>query len=143
MFESSKFSEFYDGVKINRKLSALFHLFFIGRRVFLGLIAVLPSEVNFWLKIIPVLIMQVAFFAYNVMIKPMEEVRDQILEVLNESLYLFFVLCLILFGDQSQNWTSEIEQAILYSIIGGGLMITLVTVVFSVFDFKEIFSKAR
>ena len=73
----------------------------------------------------------------------MEELRDQLLEILCEFIYLFFILTLILFGNLEQNWTIYLELAILYSIMVGGILISLITISFTIISAYQLCQVAK
>ena len=107
----------------NVKLARLYHFIFLCRRLIITLLVVLLPSSVFALKVILLLLLQIAYLAYIISIKSFTETKDRIVEVFSEFIFLVLIFFVIIYRSESK-WTSSAEKEFI------GIILSLVIIVF-------------
>ena len=108
--QHSKLNEFFSGLKINKK-----HRFFIAilliRRSFFVIFLFVCYSVSSKVVIGVLSLFQLSYLVYIILIRPFIEIKANVIEIINESIFLF-LLSALFFLNTENDWTPTI--AIVY-----------------------------
>ena len=100
--------EIYNGVKTNQKNKLYVSILLIRRALFIILLFTLAS-IQSWLMISILSVIQFWYLTYIVLIRPFESKKDNMIEIINETFFLF-MLCSLIFLNSKENWNSQITN---------------------------------
>ena len=110
----------FSGLQIEQSFKFYTLLFFIRREVFWVLILIF-EDLDMMLKISMYSVIQFVYFAIIWVMRPFEHQKDNLIDFINEVIYL--VLCLMLwYWNTSERWNSVIEYIYIYIIIANNLI---------------------
>ena len=91
------FEEFFRGIK-NERESRIFCTIHLIRKIYYVIILVIYPSIDTWPMISMIVIYQIAYFAFLVYIRPYQEIKWNIVEIINELIffYLFLLLTFLL-----------------------------------------------
>ena len=108
-------TKWYKAVKDNKKHRLYFLLFYIRRMLFC-IILIWLKAVIFPIRIALFWISQFWYLTYVAFVRPSRSVKDQIIEIINEASFLFFVLLLTYFNTK-ERWTEMFSLMYLWGLI--------------------------
>ncbi|CAI2374664.1 unnamed protein product [Moneuplotes crassus] len=121
------FNEFYDGTK-DKKIAKLFIIFFFIRRFTTVGVLVCLRNTNGILRCAIFVPIQLAYLVYFVTVKPFEDNKDNIIEILNESIFSALSIFLSIFQDESM-WVDGMSSAVIILVMANGFLISIVLIV--------------
>ncbi|CAI2361785.1 unnamed protein product [Moneuplotes crassus] len=139
--KKSKFSEFYSGFK-SGWLAKPYHLYFFIRRALSACIIVFLRPAPVLVRLILFDIVQLCGLLYAIIVRPYKHLRNNIMEILNETLFLIFCI-LITILNKEQDWSSSLANIVLIVIMTNGLIIALILLVTTVKDLVKFIRKCR
>ena len=116
------FEEFYSGIKNERK-SRLFSSIHLIRKIYYVIILVIYPSIDTWPMISMIVLYQLAYFAFLVYIRPYKEIKWNIVEIINELIFLS-LLVTHFFVKSEQDWSTTITS--IYST----LIVTNIIIIF-------------
>ncbi|CAI2371052.1 unnamed protein product [Moneuplotes crassus] len=120
--ETSKLAEFYEGYAKGKR-NKLYVIIFLVRRIVTAFCLVCMRNTSVPMRCTIFFIIQFLYFQYLVFNMPFESKNDNIIEVLNES--VFFVLSFIIAMFQEENdWKSWMSPALIMIIMVNGFVIS-------------------
>ena len=122
--EEGRLTEAYDGFKA-KPLCQLYYFIFCSRRVLNAIIVVSLRTANIYARLVLFNFIQVLALLYAVVIRPFDTVTDNIMEVLNETLFTTFCITISILKDES-DWTTSRSNLALSIIMINGLLIALI-----------------
>ena len=90
---------------MNKFFESLYMMVFIIRRVVLSFIIVFLGSSEFWTKIIILALLQGFNFMYLIVLRPIAEIKDFIVEVFNEFIFIFLLGIIMFNKNEAENWT--------------------------------------
>ena len=108
-------TKWYKAVKDNKKHRLYFLLFYIRRMLFC-IILIWLKAVIFPIRIALFWISQFWYLAYVAFVRPNRSVKDQIIDIINEASFFFFVLLLTYFNTK-ERWTELFSLMYLWGLI--------------------------
>ena len=96
-------------VSFKIKLARLYYVIFLARRLVLSILVVLIPDSLFALKVVFVLLLQIAYLAYSILVRSFTAVKDRVVEVCIEIFMLVLVAFLIKYRSKSE-WTNTAEN---------------------------------
>ena len=125
--ESKYLSELYEGTK-NKPLSKLYIFIFIIRRFITALVLVSMRDLNIWIRCIFFSIVQFFALLYVILIRPFGSTKDNIIEILNES--IFSILCVIVtVCNQKSMWFKGLDNILIYTLMINGFLISFIVII--------------
>jgi hypothetical protein len=121
------FREFTAGMKPNIQSKIYTLLFMLIRIAFVSILIVF-SELPVFVKSILFTFLQLSLTVYLIIVRPFENVKDSILEICNQIIFLVAVGCLIHF-DTKPEWGRAMEKFYLYLIMAGPLIGTVISLI--------------
>lgn len=88
----------------------------------------LATTLTFYIKMIYFLLIQVLVFCYTVFIRPYEEWKDNLIEALNDIIFIIVIVMLIMFESET-DWNSTKKMVALNLMTLSGAIVSLVLVV--------------
>ena len=104
----SYLGEIYNGVKTKKKNKLYVSILLIRRALFIALLFTLAS-IQSWLMISILSVIQFWYLTYIIIIRPFESKKDNMIEIINETFFLF-LLCSLIFLNSKENWNSQITN---------------------------------
>ena len=71
-------------------------------------------------------IIQASYLIYAVIVRPFDETKDNIIEIISESAFTFICLSMAICNQESR-WFKGLDQIMIYSLMMVGMMISIVT----------------
>ena len=125
--ESKYLSELYEGTK-NKPLSKLYTFIFIIRRFITALVLVSMRDLNIWIRCIFFSIVQFFALVYAILIRPFDSTKDNIIEILNES--IFSILCIIVtVCNKKSMWFKGLDNILIYTLMINGFLISFIVII--------------
>jgi hypothetical protein len=124
------FSEFFSGVK-HLKKARLYALNFMVVRILFVAIVVGWSDLTNIIKLVLFSLTQTWFVAYMIIVRPFNSLKDNIIEIWNQILYLILVWSLF-YLDSSSRWISTVTTTYIWTLMSGPIFCTLVSLAFLV-----------
>ena len=104
----SYLGEIYNGVKTKKKNKLYVSIMLIRRALFIALLFTL-AFIQSWLMITILSVIQFWYLTYIILIRPFESKKYNMIEIINETFFLFF-LCSLIFLNSKENWNSQITN---------------------------------
>ena len=108
-------TKWYKSVKDNKRHRLYFLLFYIRRMLFCIILIWLKAAI-FPIRIALFWILQFWYLAYVTFVRPNRSVKDQIIDIINEASFFFFVLLLTYFNTK-ERWTELFSLMYLWGLI--------------------------
>jgi len=99
---------------------------FLARRLLLGTFVFLLADFSTMAKIGCITGIQIAYLIILIVQRPFTHVKDQIIEILNESMFLVMIIFLFMFND-SKDWEGSPKYLYLSLIVANFTIIFLIT----------------
>ena len=96
-------------VSFKIKLARLYYVIFLARRLMLTILVVLIPDSLFALRVVFVLLFQLAYLAYSMLVRSFTAVKDTVVEVCIETFMVVLVAFLIKYPSKSE-WTNTAEN---------------------------------
>ena len=125
--ETRYFAEIYDGFK-DSIASKLYTSIFIIRRFMMASVIVFLREANIWVRCWMFMLVQASYLAYTIIVRPFEEARDNIIEIISESAFTFVCLTVAICNEESR-WFKGLDQVLIYSLMMIGVIMSGVSLV--------------
>lgn len=123
-FEEDQFltgKELFSPLKNSHKVR-LFNFMQLLRRFILVVYLLFPITADPPYEIIPLAVIQFCYVCYIIALRPNKEVKDNLVECVNEIFYLALIIILV-FKNQKSDWDSRTEKVYLYLIILNSVVI--------------------
>ena len=117
--------EFFVGIQMDRKFKFYSALMLIRKLLFAAVFV-------FWMHMnsLPIIIIlwfiELFYFTYLVVIRPFKEIKGNMIEIINE-IFFFFFLSILLYLNEQSKWTSTITSVYSYTITSNNI-ITLIII---------------
>jgi hypothetical protein len=98
---------------------------YLRRGCLVGWVILSPIEKHGTISIF--VTVQFLYSAYVIVLRPFQEVKDNIIELMNETIFFTLGANLIYFNSK-ENWTELVENIFLYTIMGNNSMISLIMI---------------
>ena len=118
--------EFFNGIK-NGKVAKLYSMLLLWRRfVFVALLIFGGSLSNIAL-ICPMIIVQIAYLTNLIIVRPYKQVKNNVIEIVNEWFY-FLLVTLLSYFNTSERWSKTIETVYFWIILTNSFIIILIMI---------------
>lgn len=132
----------FSGVKRKDWYTRMSIFVFFLRRALLTIIVILFVEYSLMVKLTVYTSIQVAMLWYVIIVRPFEEIKDQITEIVNEIIYLFLVCFLFVFNKKG-DWDKFSEQIFIWTIIGNNILLIVIALFALVISVIQKFRKTK
>ena len=122
----NKVGEIFSGVKMEKKSKLYVSILLIRRAIFVILLITLQS-IQSWILVTTIGILQIWYLIYIIILRPFEEKRNNIIEIVNEIFFSILLNSLIFLNSESV-WSSTIIHIYMWIIISNTLTIFIVIV---------------
>ena len=113
--------EVYDELK-DTAWSKLYIFIFILRRFLMASVIVFMRDANVWIRCIFYTLIQIAALVYTFFVRPFEETKDNLIEIINDITYA--VLCIfITICNEESRWFSSLDGILIFSLMIVGIII--------------------
>jgi len=119
--------EFTTGMK-PRWSPLLNNLLFMITRIIFVVLVVIFSDLYLILKTIIFCLVQLGIVAYVLMVRPLESVRDNIIEATNQLIYLF-ACCFLIHFDTKPEWSNFTEKLYIILLMAGPGMTIIISLI--------------
>ena len=110
--EKSHFSELFEGIKKKRHIQSSYMMVFMLRRLFTGIFIFAFNDAHFYLRMSFFGGVQVANFIYLVIVRPIDSVKDFLIELLNEIVFLVLIAFVLFNGKESDSWSEKQVESV-------------------------------
>ena len=124
--QHNKLGEFFAELKSNKKHRLFSPVMLLRRALFVSVLLVFDSTFPEWLLIV-LFIFQLVYTGHLIILRPFEEVKANMIEVLNE-IYLLIFYATLIFVKSKDDWTSAKILAFILVISSNGMIILLVVI---------------
>ena len=131
--ENYPFKEFFNGIALKSSAKLYSTIFLLRRMTLVGLLIFGSSLSNIYL-IVPMIVCQTVYLIVVVAIRPFKEVKNNIIEILNEWFY-FTLVSMLAFYNEISRWSQFIQNVYLGIIIMNSLTIISVLITILVSEF--------
>jgi len=121
-----KFSTLFSGIKPTRT-HRLHSLIFFVKRFLICSVIFLLEDIGVELKLLLLLVIQLCSLLWSVVLRSYQGVKDQIIEIMNETLFTILIIWVI-FQEEVSDWTKISTYCFIFLIIGGFLIQLIVTI---------------
>ena len=122
----NKIGEIFSGVKMMKSSKLYVSILLMRRAIFVILIITLQS-IQSWILITMLGLLQIWYLIYIVILRPFEENRNNIIEIVNEIFFCILLNSLILLNSENV-WNSTLIEIYMWIIISNSLTIFVVIV---------------
>ena len=120
----NKLEEFFADLKLNKKSRCYIVAFLLRRLIYATVMITLASSVSF--KVINIIASaQLLYFIYLAILRPFEESKSNIVEIINE-LFLFIIFCPLVFLRTKNNWNPTKISLYVWVIFSNSVVIFLI-----------------
>ncbi|CAI2374207.1 unnamed protein product [Moneuplotes crassus] len=133
--ELSKLSEFYEGYA-NGKKNKLYTIVFLTRRIATAVCLVCMRNTPASMICLIFFVIQLLHFQYLIFNRPFKSKKDNIIEVLNEVVFLTLTLIITLFQKES-DWKEGMATALIMIVMINGLMVSFIIMVDSCINISK------
>ena len=122
--EHSNVGELFAGIKQSRR-SKFYTVYLLSRRILYIWLLILFSSLSIPIKIGIMSIIQLSFMLFLMIIRPFIEAKDNIIEIMNEMFFWFFLNWLFIF-DSLDKWNSSATSAYISVILWNNLIVSFI-----------------
>ena len=122
----NKVGEIFSGVKMEKKSKLYVSILLMRRAIFVILLITLQS-IQSWILVTMLGVLQIWYLIYIIILRPFEEKRNNIIEIVNEIFFSILLNSLIFLNSESV-WSSTIIHIYMWIIISNTLTIFIVIV---------------
>jgi hypothetical protein len=122
--EGSRFVELFDGLKETRSARLFNFMVFLRRVVSIGWIIIF-QDYNIIFRTIVYALLQIPFYVFIIKVKPYEETRDNIVEIINDAFFAVTTIFFIILTDE-EDWTGWMTRIVLLILSINGLVVMIV-----------------
>ena len=122
--ETRYLAEVYDGFK-DTAWSKLYMFIFILRRFAMAFVIVFMREANVWIRCVFFTLIQIAALVYTFIVKPFDESKDNLIEIINEVTYTLVCLIITVCNEESK-WFDGLDSILIFSLMIVGLLIGII-----------------
>jgi cysteine-rich repeat protein len=123
--EMHYFGEFFKGIKSTRKARSHSLMFLFRRTIFCWIVILINADKYLYPKIWIYAFLQVWYFFYNIIYRPFEYFKDNLWEIVSETIYAILWIYLLFFNHK-EHWNSTHELIYLGLIIFNNWFVTVV-----------------
>lgn len=123
-----KFKELYAGVKLTKWFQALYMSQFIFKRICFVFLVFFVKDYHWATKVVPLFVIQLGSFSYLLIVRSFEDLKDNLIEIMNECFFLFFV-GFNLFNYDEETWSKVDFTAMIYCMTVNSAMLSLIIVI--------------
>ena len=135
-FKNIKYTkQLFDSIR-ETNAARTFIVKYLFQRITFCLIAALWMPSNTYPKLGIYSLLQLVFFVYTVVLRPFNNVKDNLLEIMNE-LHYVILTCSLLFLNYEYNWNQTLEIIYIAVIFSNNITVFLIALIFL---FKLLFS---
>ena len=120
------FKEFINGIK-STNASRFYSTLLLSRRVIFVALLVFGENISNIGLIYPMIILQIIYLVQLTIIRPYNQIKDNIIEITNEWFY-FLLVALLSYYNTKESWIGMMENAYLWIILGNSLIIIVVMI---------------
>lgn len=117
------FKGFFSGLKNTNKARTHWFMYFLRRILLWVIVVLLNSHLNY--KIALLLFVQLCYTVYNMIVRPFDSAKDNILETLNDLNYSTLIM-LLFWYQKADDWTSLSKSAYLYIMMSNNIIFSIV-----------------
>jgi succinate dehydrogenase hydrophobic anchor subunit len=127
--ETSKFGELFEGLK-SKKYPHFFQVVFLSRRILSATWIVLSIGLVVEARVVVYILIQILSFSYLLIIRPFEDRQDNIIEAVNDSIYLITCILLLHYNNEDR-WTESAGRGVVALFTINGIIIFLIQIAFA------------
>ena len=120
----SKMGEVFYGVKMQKKFKLYVPVLLARRALFVTLLIFLTS-VESWILISILSAVQFWYMVYIMIIRPFENIKENIIEILNEVIFLI-LLTLLIYYNKNDDWNSTLKTIYMWLIVTNNILIFMI-----------------
>ena len=120
----NKIGEFFVGIQMDRRFKFYAALMLI-RKLLFATVLVFWMHMNSLSIILVLWFIEVWFFGYLVAVRPFKEIKGNMIEIINEIFFCFF-LGVLIYLDEKSKWTSTITSVYSYTITSNNIVVLLI-----------------
>ncbi|CAI2368850.1 unnamed protein product [Moneuplotes crassus] len=133
--DSLKLSEFYEGYA-NGKKNKLYIIVFLARRIAIAICLVCMRNTPVSMICLIFFVIQLLHFQYLIFNRPFESKKDNIIEVLNEAVFLTLTLIITLFQKES-DWKEGMATVLIMIVMINGFVVSFIIMVDSCINISK------
>ena len=118
-----KWREYLSGVK-NTNSARLYPFLALLRRSLMITWLVLSKTFGIENSILGLLLVQVPYLAYIMIVRPMDRKKNNMVEIINE-LFLTVIISFLSYFNTESKWNSQLTKLFMYIVLGNTVIITL------------------
>ena len=122
--ETRYLAEVYDGFK-DTAWSKLYMFIFILRRFAMAFVVVFMRDADVWIRCSFYTLIQIAALVYTFIVKPFDESKDNLIEIINEVTYTLVCLIITVCNEESK-WFDGLDSILIFSLMIVGLLIGII-----------------
>ena len=112
--QHNKLGEIFSGVKMVKKSKLYVSILLMRRAIFVILLITLQS-IQSWIQVSMLGILQIWYLIYIIILRPFDEKRSNIIEIVNE-IFISILLNSLIFLNSESAWTSTLSQIYMWII---------------------------
>ena len=120
----NRVGEIFSGVKMMKRSKLYVSILLMRRAIFVILLITLQS-IQSWILVTMLGILQIIYLVYIIILRPFEEKRNNIIEIINEVFFWILLNSLIFLNDESV-WSSTQTEIYMWTIISNNIAIFIV-----------------
>ena len=110
------FSEFFNGIKANGKARTYSTIFLLRRTVFCWIVLLLHKSMSLTLLSSTFVLVQFCYLSFFIIVRPLAEVKDNIVEIFNETIFIV-IWSMLIFYQSADQWNKELENAFIGLVV--------------------------
>ena len=123
----TRFEEFFKGLKVSNT-AYLYTVFIMMRRMLSIMIVTVCTSLPMYVKVVMFVIVQLVAWLYIVIVRPFNATKNNIIEVLNESIYLVLSLSLLYYNEINW-WDTVTSSIVIQTLLWDSLIIALICMI--------------
>ena len=110
------FTEFFSGIKANGKARTYSTIFLLRRTVFCWIVLLLHKSMFLTLLSSTFVLVQFCYLSFFIIVRPLAEVKDNIVETFNETIFIV-LWSMLIFYQSADQWNKELENAFIGLVV--------------------------
>ena len=121
--DRQKWGEYLSGVK-NTNSARLYPFLALFRRSLMITWLVLPKTLGIENSTLGLLLVQVPYLVYIIIVRPMDRKKNNMVEIINE-LFLTLIISFLSYFNTESKWNGQLTKLFMYIVLGNTAIITL------------------
>ena len=134
-------NKLFESIK-DSKFARLNSLKFLMQRFLFWIISLIPTFNIDYVKISLFSSIQFISFLYIVIIRPFENVKENLFEIINDSFY-FVLWVLLLYLNESSHWTRPFQIVYMWIILSNNIVVFIISLTFSIWQLLKKIWKGK